>query len=355
MFLFMSKDTPGVDKTVGVVDDDESVLHYLGDTLASGGYDCRLFGDGPSALDWLNSGEEHPDLVLSEVNMARMNGLDLLHRARAASPDVPFILVSGKCDLPSAQGALRAGAADYLLKPIRPEDLVGLVSKHLDIAHSEKFASVRDELQRSFESKELSEAKKFDRLLPIFNALGFKRFETLQHSRRVAAFTLLIARDLGLDQDTLSAIETGALLHDIGKAGIPHNVLFKPGKLNETEATIMKMHPLLGLDLLSGVSGLDLEAQIVCSHHERFDGTGYPHQLVGEAIPLSARIFSIADTLDAITSNRCYRPGQPLSVARAEIHRAAGPQFDPMILHLFDRVSDEEFEAVRRRFPDVSD
>jgi putative nucleotidyltransferase with HDIG domain len=177
----------------------------------------------------------------------------------------------------------------------------------------------------------------------------------LQHSRRVSAFSLLIARELGLNRDVMKGLEIGALLHDIGKAGIPHNVLMKPGKLNDAEFAIMRMHPQLGLDLLHALPGLDLEAQIVYSHHERFDGNGYPQRLTGKAIPLTARVFSIADSLDALTSDRCYRPGGTLPAARVEIHRAASSQFDPAIFKLFDRVEDREFEAVRKRFPDVSE
>jgi putative two-component system response regulator len=339
--------------TVGVVDDDESVLHYLSDTLASGGYDCRLFVNGPAALGWLDSGEERVDLMLSDFVMPGMNGLDLLRNVKTVSPGLPFILISGMCDLPMAQGALRAGATDYLLKPVDPDDLLGLVSKHVYVADPAKFKAVKDALECSLGANHPSEGNRPSELLPIFDALGFKRFETLQHSQRVAAFALLIARDPDLGPEALRSLEVGSLLHDIGKAGIPHNVLMKPGDLNDEERAIMKMHPRLGLDLLSGFPGREREAQIVYSHHERFDGEGYPEKLAGDEIPLSARIFSIADTLDAITSDRCYRAGQPLAAARVEIHRAAGSQFDPAILKLFDRVSDEEFEAVRKRFPDI--
>jgi HD-GYP domain-containing protein (c-di-GMP phosphodiesterase class II) len=127
----------------------------------------------------------------------------------------------------------------------------------------------------------------------------------------------------------------------------------KPGKLTEPEWVIMKMHPQLGLDLLSGIPGLEREAAIVFSHHEGFDGKGYPRQLAGEEIPLSARVFSVADTLDALTSDRSYRQGQGIPAARAEIQRVRGSQFDPAVLELFDRVEDREFEAVRKEFPDI--
>jgi response regulator RpfG family c-di-GMP phosphodiesterase len=342
-----------LEKTVVVVDDDESIRLYLSETLASGGYGCRMFPNGAAALGWLASGEEHVDLWLSDINMPGMSGLDLLRNVKTVAPDLPFILVSGLCDLPMAQGALRAGATDYLLKPVDPDDLLGIVSKHVDIFASEKLEAVKEALRRSLGARDASGANQAGQLLPIFDALGFKRFETLQHSQRVAAYALLIAQDLNLDSRALRALEIGSLLHDIGKAGIPHNVLMKPGELNEEERAIMMMHPRLGLDLLSGLPGLDLEAQVVYSHHERFDGSGYPEKLGGEAIPLNARIFSVADALDAITSDRCYRKGRSLAAARLEIHRAAGSQFDPAILKRFDCVPDQDFEAVRQRFPDV--
>lgn len=341
------------DKTVVVVDDDEAMRAYLSETLASHGYDCRCFPTGAAALGWLAGGDKPVDLLLSDVNMPGMSGLDLLSTVKTVAPGLPFILVSGACDLPVARGALRAGATDYLLKPVRPADLLCLVSKHLSALHSERFDAVKEALQRTLGAGDLSGSNRAGQLLPIFDALGFKRFETLQHSRRVAAFALVIARDLNMTREARRALEVGALLHDIGKAGVPHNVLMKPGKLNAEEHAIMRLHPQLGLDLLSGLPGMEREAQIVYSHHEHFDGSGYPGGLSGDAIPLSARIFSVADTLDALSADRCYRPGRPLPQARAEIHRFSGTQFDPAILRLFDRVTDAEFEAVRRQFPDT--
>jgi putative nucleotidyltransferase with HDIG domain len=343
---------PAAERTVVVVDDDEFMRVYLRETLTSGGYDCRLFPSSGDALGWLASGKEHVDLMLSDINMPGMNGLDLLRTVKTMAPDLPFILISGLCDLPTAHGAMRAGATDYLLKPVRSADLLGLVGRHVDMLQSKTLEAVKSALKRSLAGGGALAVSQTGRLMPIFDALGFKRFETLQHSRRVSAYSLLIARGLNLTRDTLRALEIGALLHDIGKAAIPHNVVMKPGKLNGEEWKIMKLHPQLGLELLDGLPGLEREAEIVYSHHERFDGAGYPQKLAGEAIPLGARVFSVADTLDAVTSDRCYRTGQPLSAARVESHRVAGSQFDPAILDLFDRVEDWEFEAVGKQFPD---
>jgi len=341
------------EKTVVVVDDDAAMREYLSETLALGGYVCETFPSGVAALGWLASAQEPVHLLLSDINMPGMSGLDLLRTVKAVAPQLPFILVSGACDLPVAQGALRAGATDYLLKPVRPADLLGLVSKHVDGISTKRLDAVREALLRTLGGKDAGASNRAGEILPIFDAMGIKRFETLQHSRRVSAFTLLMARNVSMSYDARRALEIGSLLHDIGKAGIPHNVLMKPGKLNDTEWAIMKLHPQLGLDLLSGVPDVDLESEIVYSHHERFDGTGYPRGLARDAIPLSARIFSVADTLDALTSDRCYRNGALLAAARAEIHRVSGSQFDPAVLTLFDAVDDRDFEDIRQRFADV--
>jgi putative nucleotidyltransferase with HDIG domain len=342
------------DETVLVVDDDEAMRIFLSETLVSGGYRCRLFTGGESAIAWLASGEEQPDLLLSDIKMPGMSGLDLLRTVRTLVPELPVILISGLCDLPTAQAALRAVATDYLLKPVRPAELLELVAKHLHAIHSERFEAVRAALKVSLARRDSSGGNQATQLFPIFDSLGLKSVETLQHSQRVAAYALLIGRDLGLDRDGLRALELGALLHDVGKAGIPHNVLMKPGRLTPEEWVIMKMHPQLGFDLLNSLPGLDRESEIVYSHHERFDGNGYPRRLEGEEIPISARVFSIGDTFDAITSNRVYRPGQAYAAARDEIHRVSGPQFDPTIVKLFDRVKDPEFEAVQKQFPDIA-
>jgi putative nucleotidyltransferase with HDIG domain len=340
------------EKTVVVVDDDVSMCSYLSQTLTLGGYECETFPNGAAALRWLASTSKTVDLLLSDVSMPGMTGLDLLRTVKAVTPDLPFILVSGTCDLPVAQGALRAGATDYLLKPVRPDDLISLVSKHLYGLQAERLSAVKQALQQTLGGSSPGGSDRASQLLPIFNAMGIKRFETLQHSCRVSAFTLLMARDLRMSGDARKALEAGALLHDIGKAGTPHNLLMKPGKLNEAEWAIMKLHPQLGLDLLSAVPAVERESELVYCHHKRFDGTGYPRGLARDAIPLSARIFAIADVLDALTSARCYRRSITLSQARSEIRRQAETHFDPAVLNLFDRVTDHELQEVRQRFSD---
>jgi putative nucleotidyltransferase with HDIG domain len=340
-------------QTILVVDDDGPMRAYLSDTLTSAGYACRSFSSGAAVIDWMATAETSADLLLSDITMPGMSGLDLLRTVRTVLPELPIILLSGLCDLPTAQGALRAGATDYLLKPVRPADLLELISKYVHIIHSERLEEVKEALKLSLRTKDASGRYRASRLAPIFDSLGLKRIETLQHSQRVAAYALLIGHELGLDAASLGTLELGSLLHDIGKAGIPRNLLMKPGKLTDQERTIMEMHPQLGLDLLQGLPGLEGESQIVYSHQERFDGKGYPRKLTGEAIPLNARVFSVADTLDAITNDRSYRSGQTLTAARMEIQRGAGTQFDPAVVKALELVKDADFEAVRARLPDV--
>jgi putative nucleotidyltransferase with HDIG domain len=182
----------------------------------------------------------------------------------------------------------------------------------------------------------------------LFKSLETRRFETMQHSQRVAAYCRLIAINFGLPGKQLSELEVGALLHDIGKVAVPQNVIEKPGRLTDDEWRVMKLHPAIGARLLSEIPDCSAESNIVLCHHERFDGGGYPNGLRGQDIPLGARIFAVADTLDAICSLRPYRKASPLSVARKEIDAMAGSQFDPAVVRSFRMVTDSEILAIQK-------
>lgn len=179
-------------------------------------------------------------------------------------------------------------------------------------------------------------------------ALDYKDHETQGHSQRVTAYTMAIASRMGVPKEQIEIIARGAFLHDMGKMAIPENILNKPGKLTAEETAVMKEHCYLGYKLVQRIPVLKEAAEIVYSHQEKFDGTGYPRGLKGEQIPLGARIFSIADTLDAITSDRAYRPAQSLTAARAEIKRCTGSQFDPDVVKVFLEMPDSIWEDLRR-------
>ena len=325
---------PGEEKTIVVVDDEEPMRDYLREVLTHEGYDCRCFTGSLAALSYMASSSERTDLVLTDINMPGMGGVDLLRTVKTVSPELPVILISDLYEVGLAIEALKGGAADYLLKPAQPEEVARLVARHLEPDHEGQREAMRGALRKFLSLRDRYD-KPGEQVQEVFDVLGFKRYETLQHSKRVAAYAILLGEVKDLSTEDLGHLELGALLHDIGKIAIPHNVLMKPEPLNDEEWVVMKLHPQIGWELLSEFPELGAEAEIVYSHHERFDGKGYPRRLKGHDIPLSARIFSIVDTLDAITSDRPYRSRQPLKAARAEIKKRSGSQFDPSTVRPF--------------------
>jgi cyclic di-GMP phosphodiesterase len=337
--------------TVLVVDDEESIRKYLAEVLEFEGYECICFSGSLAALAYLTRGRKLPDLMLADIAMPDLGGIELLRSAKSMLPEMPVILVSGLYELALALEALDAGADDYLKKPVRPSELATLVGKYLQPDSHQREAlqaSIRDLL-----AEQPSDFENCEQIRDIFRKLGFKRYETFQHSKRVAAYAVLLGRRCELPKSELDSLRLGALLHDIGKVGVPRNVLQKPGDLSEDEWQVMRSHPAIGHRLLSAFPELRKEAEIVYSHHEEFNGAGYPQGLQGEAIPYAARLFSIVDTFDAITSDRPYRLAQSIAKAREEISRMAGVQFDPALVREFLKISGQELEEVRRRHPDA--
>jgi putative nucleotidyltransferase with HDIG domain len=205
-------------------------------------------------------------------------------------------------------------------------------------ARTEQLRHAMTDLERSYDIT----------LEALGDALDLKDAETEGHSKRVTAFTIAIARALGLSGEKIRVIARGAFLHDIGKMAIPDAILRKPGALTPEEKQIMQEHCFRGYQMLKKIPFLAEASEIVYSHQEKYDGTGYPRGLKGEEIPLGARIFSIADTLDAITSDRPYRAAQPISVAREEVKRFSGRQFDPEVVRIFLDMPDTIWEDLRK-------
>lgn len=339
-----------------VVDDEEAIREIVTSMLVSANYHCRQAASGVEALAMLNSGDEF-ELMLTDLMMAELDGIGLLERTKEKFPDMPVVMVTAVHDISVALSAIRNGAYDYLLKPFEREQLLATVRRALEnrrlkmenrayqtnleslvAARTEQLRKAMGNLERSYDIT----------LEALGDALDLKDAETEGHSKRVTAFTIAIARALGLPKEQISVIARGAFLHDIGKMAIPDLILRKPGKLNQDEVAIMREHCYRGYQMLKKIPFLTEASDIVYSHQERFDGTGYPRGLRGDEIPLGARIFSIADTLDAITSDRPYRAAQTLEAARAEIKRCAGSQFDPEIVDVFLRMPDNIWEDLRR-------
>ncbi|HYM09295.1 MAG TPA: HD domain-containing phosphohydrolase [Bryobacterales bacterium] len=326
-----------------MIDDEESIGHYLSEVLSLEGYECKCFQQSLAALAYLAETAAPPDLVMTDIRMPEVDGLEVLRRVRALSPGLPVILISGVYELATALEAVKSGATDYLFKPAKPAEVLSLVAKHVRPGARPEQAAIEAALAgfltqcRSGKDHNHAGAPERapDQALALFQTLGIKRYETLQHSMRVAAYATLLGERYGLSPAQLSDLRLGALLHDIGKVAIPRNVLLKPGPLNEKEWEVMRTHPRVGYQLLAAWPEMEEASRVVYSHHEHYDGAGYPRGLRGEEIPIGARLFSIVDTVDAITCNRSYRPARGFDVARGELRRYRGTQFDPHLVDLF--------------------
>jgi putative nucleotidyltransferase with HDIG domain len=331
------------DERILVVDDEEAIREIVCSMLSAAHFQCTQASSGRNALALLDSGQVF-ELMLSDLMMADLDGMGLLERTKEKYPEMPVVMVTAVHDISAALKAIRDGAYDYLLKPFEREQLLATVHRALENrrlrvenqAYQNKLEGLvtarTQQLQRAMADLERS----YDiTLQALGGALDMKDAETEGHSKRVTAFTIAIARQLGLSPDQIRVIARGAFLHDIGKMAIPDAILRKPAKLTPDETEIVREHCYRGFQILRNIPFLAEASEIVYSHQERWDGTGYPRGLKGEEIPLGARIFSIADTLDAITSDRPYRPAQSVAAAREEIRAWRGRQFDPKIVDVF--------------------
>jgi putative nucleotidyltransferase with HDIG domain len=371
---------PMAAERVLVVDDEEAIREVVTSMLHSAGYNCQQAGSGREALAILDSGGQF-ELILSDLMMAELDGMGLLERTKEKYPDVPVVMVTAVHDILMALKAIRNGAYDYLLKPFEREQLLNTArralenrrlklenrayqtglealvrerTQKLDKANQDlteanrSLKSVNDDLQRLNAELERS----YDITLEALgDALDMKDAETEGHSRRVTAFTIAIARQMGIAPDSreMRTIARGAFLHDIGKMAIPDNILRKPAKLDAQEIEVMREHCFHGYQMLKKIPYLQEPAEIVYAHQEKYDGTGYPRGLKGDEIPLGARIFAVADTLDAIINDRPYRPAQPIEAARKEIAAWSGRQFDPEVVKTFLSMSTTIWEDLRKQ------
>ena len=358
----MNIDSPGDQERILVVDDDTSIREVVSATLQLAGFFCQSVESGPEAIAALQSGPEY-SLLLSDLAMQGMDGLALLEQIKDRYPHMPVVMVTANHDVSTALTAIRAGAYDYLLKPFQREQLLATVRRALENRRLktenlsyrtklEKLVSDRTELlQRAMTELERAMAdleRSYDITLEALgDALDLKDAETDGHSKRVTAFTIAIARAMHLPSERVRVIARGAFLHDIGKMAVPDAILRKPGRLTPEEQIEMRKHAYLGYQMLRKIPFLQEASQIVYSHQERYDGSGYPRGLKAEQIPLGARIFAVADTFDAITSDRPYRAAQSITSARREIQKCAGYQFDPQVVSTFLSIPENLWEQLR--------
>jgi putative nucleotidyltransferase with HDIG domain len=338
-----------------VVDDEPAVLGVVVALLERSGYEVSAASGAQSALLHLQD-DPGCDLVLSDVIMEGGDGLALLDKICQDYPGLPVVMLTGVQDVRVATSAFRRGAIDYLLKPFERTQLSGVVGRALEHGLLKQNAAYRQNLEEiicartsRLRSTMQDLEKSYDFTLEAMgDALDLRDAETEGHSRRVTAYTIALARAMGLGAEQLRIIARGAFLHDIGKIATPDRVLLKPAKLDHEETGIMRQHCARGFEMVRKIPFLREASEIVYTHQETFDGTGYPRGLRGEEIPLGSRIFAIADTLDAMTSDRPYRKSLSFAEARAEIARCSGTQFDPGIVEVFMGISEERWGELRR-------
>ncbi|MCS6777157.1 MAG: HD domain-containing phosphohydrolase [Chloroherpetonaceae bacterium] len=284
---------------------------------------------------------DHCDILLCDVQQSDGDGFQLMAQALQLHPDLPVILIAEQASVDLARQAIYAGASDFLSATTDPHNLPIILERNIT-RHNVQHTCVRPQKATSPITLEAV----LDTLLTAINA---RDIEAPGHSECVTAYTMALADRLALPTDQRTHIERGALLHDIGKIAIPDHILYKPGPLTAEEWDEMRRHALTGYQMCAPIPALQQAALIVRHHHERWDGTGYPDGLRGAQIPPGARLFAIADALDAITAGRPYRPAQPFAVAREEIRRCRGTQFDPELVDLFLSIPEETWETIHRR------
>lgn len=318
--------------TILIVDDEYSGRETLQSVLEGEGYNLIMAENGPQAIEKAKAYQ--PDVILLDVMMPGMTGFEVCERIRSDSQvaEIPIIILTALDDRESLLTGLKAGADDFISKPFDRFELRARLIGITRLNRYHKLIEEREKLQKAHQ-----------RLLEAYSAtiegwshaMDLRDQETEGHSQRVTELTLKLAQTFGIEGDELVNIRHGALLHDMGKLGIPDSILQKPAKLTDEEWVKMRTHPQLAYNMLYPVEYLRPALDIPFCHHEKWDGSGYPRGLKGEQIPLSARIFAIVDVWDAVTSDRPYRPAWSREQALNYIREQSGTHFDPQIVEQF--------------------
>ncbi len=338
---------PMIEKPILIVDDEEGQRESLR-MIFKGEHQILLAKDGEECLMLVR--KEKPSIILLDVKLPGMNGIEVLQKVKEIHPDIPIIVVSAAGSHKTVIDALKLGAVDFISKPLDVLQVRDVVRKALFQAECEKSLtpSPADNGKNGNKKRGLPtveqvlESTYLNTIKTLCKVLVKKDPYTRQHSQEVTHYALLIGKELQFSKEELMVLEQAALLHDIGKIGVPDNILKKPGPLSEGEWEMMRQHPDIGQDILQHVQVLHIEQNMVRHHHERFDGKGYPSGLKGEEIPVYARILSIADSFHAMISDRPYRKALPTETALQELKKCSGTQFDPGLVEIFLKAFEKE-------------
>ena len=345
-----------------IVDDDAAIRGLLCDCL-NDSYWCATAASAEEAIALLSSASFN--LVLSDITMPGKSGLDLCCYVHETCPHTAVVMVSAMTDIDYAVEAMRQGAFDYITKPFELSRVTVAVWRALRyqqaVEDKQRYEQALEERVR-IRTDELRSANEdlsfmLDTLYSNYRAtlrglagtLEARDIETRGHADRVVAYSMRLGKKMGLTSHELIALEQGALLHDIGKVGVPDAVLLKPGSLTTDEWVRMREHVGHGLRIIDGVEFLAGARWVIGQHHEKYDGSGYPNKLRGDGIHIHARIFAVADAYDAIRSDRPYRTGQSHEIACEEIAASSGSHFDPKVVNAFMSIQKGEWDEIRRR------
>jgi putative two-component system response regulator len=320
-------------ETILIVEDNYILRDGLREMLSYEGFDVLTAANGKDALQEMSG--LSPDLILSDIAMPEMDGFDFFHAVRSR-PDwvtIPFIFLTARAEREDVLTGKNLGAEDYLVKPLSREELVMAVRARLVRSRQIRMAQLKHAYQAS--------------LTALANAIDLRDRYTRGHVERVTAYALTLATELGWPGWQLEHLRFGAILHDIGKIHINETTLFKPTPLTAEEWVEMKKHPITGAEMIKDIPYLAPAVPVVRHHHERWDGRGYPDELAGEDIPIGARIVAVADTFDALTSERPYSRAHSLSETYEEILSCSGKQYDPKVVEAFKKAFNHgRFQAI---------
>ena len=327
-----------------VVDDEQGIVDSLSIFFKRSGYDFTGLTNPLEAIERVRN--EHFDMMILDFMMDPIHGDEVVEEIRKFNKDLYILLLTGHKDLaPPLETIKRLEIQGYCEKSDKFDQLLLLIES--GIKSIEQMNTIKTINKQLHDKNEELERAYLDTIGILRQTVEAKDPYTRGHSDRVSEYSVLIGKKLGLDEKTLHILKIGGLFHDIGKIGIPDSILLKESKLSDEEYSQIKNHPMIGVHMLGDAAIFTDILPIVKHHHERYDGRGYPSQLVGDDIPYVARIAAVADTFDAMTSKRSYRDSLPIDVVRAEIERCSGTQFDPNIAKVFLDIMDNDFDLIR--------
>lgn len=353
----MIKDSAG---SFLLVDDENAVLGTLSKQINFWGYRCEMANSGQTALEKI--AKSNFDLIFLDYNLGDMSGLEVLEEFRRTNDLTQVIMITSLNQTEYLRSAIQKGAFDYIVKPWAIGDLRDTIIRALEYKQflTQKKKNYSN-LEKEVMSKTMELSKALEQLhisydetiLALGSALETRDSETKEHGLRVAHYSRILAEKMGFREDNfLINLQRGAYLHDIGKIGVPDSILQKETSLTDEEWVIMKKHPGIGKTIVEGIPFLRKTVPIIYNHHEYYNGRGYPQGLKGDEIPVEALIFSVADALDALTTDRCYREKIDFKKAKEIIAASSGDQFDPKVVNVLNDITECEIyekEAVHER------